>query len=292
MGKQQGKKKAKPTRQTWVIGDVHGWKPVLDRLLDRMAGEGFDVDRDHLWMVGDLVHRGPDSLGVLRWAKAMDERMSKRFVAVLGNHDLHLLATATGRRKQSADLMSILDADDADALLAWLRRRPLAHRATVAGQDVLLIHAGLWPEWNAGDAIDWARRAEAALRGPQGDALLPGRGPVDEEPADPDLVRAMEAFTLLRTLDARSAPCRDKGPPDQAPPGCWPWFDASPRRWRDHRVLFGHWAALGRHRGTTSDGRGVEGLDSGCAWGGALTALRLDDGVEIAEPNPDAERPG
>lgn len=287
--------------RTWVIGDIHGWKDVLDRLLHRLEREGLDYDRDRLWLVGDLVNRGPDSLGVLRWARDLEARMGDRFVTVLGNHDLHLLAAAAGRREPTDDLWPVLEADDADDLLAWLRRRPFAHRdkigvegegdgdakaAPVLLAPVLLVHAGLWPAWSGEDAIAWARKTETFLQGRRGDALLPGDPPTHEEPPDAELVHALEAFVSLRTLDARAAPCRHKGPPEDAPPGCWPWFDASPRAWRDHRVIFGHWAALGRHRDRRPDGTGVEGLDSGVAWGGELTALRLDDGAEWSESSP------
>jgi bis(5'-nucleosyl)-tetraphosphatase (symmetrical) len=148
---------------TYAIGDVHGCFETLRRLLRRVV---YDPARDRLWFVGDLVNRGPDSLGVLRWAAAQGDRI----VAVLGNHDLHLLARAEGisaARKRDT-LEEILEAPDRDDLLSWLRSRPLLHREG----EILLVHAGLFPEWTPAEAERLARDVEARLRGEKAPKLL------------------------------------------------------------------------------------------------------------------------
>ncbi|MEM9595479.1 MAG: symmetrical bis(5'-nucleosyl)-tetraphosphatase [Acidobacteriota bacterium] len=271
---------------TYAIGDVHGCARTLDLLLGDLP---FDAASDRLWMVGDLVNRGPDSLGVLRWARGQHEGLGDRFVTVLGNHDLHLIAAHLGvARRPQPDLDPILAADDGAELVAWLRRRPLLHR----DGDTLLVHAGLWPWWTPGDAESWARRAEVALRGDDAAELLGGvkaLGSTQREGGEAELARiatALFAFVHLRTLTADGDPCPHKGPPSTAPEGCRPWFEAPDRRTADRRVVFGHWAALGFHRG-----QGTLGLDSGCAWGGHLTAVRLDDGEVFQRPNSEKPPP-
>ncbi|HEX5760793.1 MAG TPA: symmetrical bis(5'-nucleosyl)-tetraphosphatase [Thermoanaerobaculia bacterium] len=256
---------------TWAIGDVHGCVATLRRLLERV---GFDRRRDRLWAVGDLVNRGPRSLEALRWAAAMGDRL----VAVLGNHDLHLLARARGiaepRRRDTLD--EVLAAPDRDDLLDWLIERPLLHREG----EWTLVHAGLFPAWTLAQAERLARDTEAALRGREGDALLRA---IDRKTAERweeglagrDRARAaLAAFARLRTLTADGRMCPDfTGPPAEAPDGCAPWFERPRRSAGRGTVVFGHWAALGLHRED-----GVVCLDSGAAWGRSLSALRLDDG--------------
>ena len=269
---------------TYVIGDVHGWKPGLDALLAELRP---DPERDRLWLVGDLVNRGPDSLGVLRWARETAERWGERFVNVLGNHDLHLLAMGEGLKKPNEDLAPILDAPDREPLLAWLRHRSFLHRQTLengAGGaiDVVMIHAGLRPSWTLTEAETWAGRLEDRLRSSEGSEILKGRAHLREgpEPARP-LANALHAFVTLRTCSDEGYPCSHKGPPDTAPEGCLPWFDVPEAAWRGEadRVIFGHWAALRLYRG-----EGVIGLDDGAAWGGPLTALCLEDDRIVQVP--------
>jgi bis(5'-nucleosyl)-tetraphosphatase (symmetrical) len=257
---------------TYAIGDVHGCFATLKRLLARI---GYSPGADRLWLVGDLVNRGPRSLAVLRWAARQDEA---RLVAVLGNHDLHLLARAAGlakeRRRDTLD--DILEARDRDELLTWLRRRPLLHREG----DLALVHAGLLPEWTIEEATALAQEVEAELQGERADRLL---GTLRDElpgPWSPKLAGtarrrlALAAFTRLRTLVPGRGLCNDfSGPPEQAPAGCIPWFDVPGRQSRGATFLFGHWAALGYMKKD-----GIVALDTGCAWGRELTALRLDDG--------------
>ncbi|HXO21560.1 MAG TPA: symmetrical bis(5'-nucleosyl)-tetraphosphatase [Thermoanaerobaculia bacterium] len=262
---------------TYAIGDVHGCFATLKRLLRRIA---FDRRQDRLWMVGDLVNRGPRSLEVLRWAVDLDGRI----VAVLGNHDLHLLARARGlaRARRRDTLEPVLEARDRDDLLAWLHARPLLHREG----SHLLVHAGLLPEWTLQAAEELAREVEEELRGSKAERLFKT---LKAEPPGPlrrrlsPLARrrlALSAFTRLRTLSAAGLPCLDfSGPPREAPAGCVPWFAAPGRKNRGARILCGHWAALGLLLEN-----GVAALDTGCVWGQSLTALRLDDGTVFQEP--------
>lgn len=264
---------------TWIVGDVHGWLEVFDRLLARVE---FDADRDRLWLVGDLVNRGPDSLGVLRRVRGLEQRLGDRFACVLGNHDLHFLAEEAGvARKKAPQLEELLAAKDAPELADWLRHRPLLHREG----EVVMVHAGLWPDWTAGDAAAWAARVEELIRKRKG-----GRRLLDPKNVPPELAeegRALYAFTALRTCSAEGEPCAFKGAPEVAPAGCLPWFAVPGRKSAAARIFFGHWAALGLHLGD-----GVAGLDSGCAWGESLTAYRLEDGRIVQEPNRGKPRQG
>ncbi len=262
---------------TWAIGDVHGQRAALERLFSRLD---FDFERDDLWLVGDLVNRGPDSLGVLRWARQMHERLGTRFVAVLGNHDLRLLACGAGiakpRPRDTVD--DVLGAPDAGELLAWLRRRPLCHRA--AGD--LLVHAGLLPGWSVAEAEKRAREAETAL---VADDELLADWHLRRTPKNSGRRRrrrTLEVLTGIRTCATDDKLCDWSGAPAGAPKGCRPWFSwarsKKARRRAATRVIFGHWAALGLHLAS-----GVCGLDSGAAWGGRLTALRLGDEKVVQE---------
>ena len=259
---------------TYAVGDVQGCFESLQRLLERLA---FRPGDDRLWLVGDLVNRGPDSLGVLRWAREHDGCVT----AVLGNHDLHLLGAAAGTRslRRRDTLAPVLEAPDRDELLAWLRARPLVHRE----DGRLLVHAGLAPAWTADDALAVAARCEAALQ--EGD----GREALDalQQPAPPAWSDGLEGaerlaagfgfLTRVRGVDADGRRLDEhKGPPAALPPGGVPWFDHPHRRSRDHTIVCGHWAALGLHLGDD-----VRALDSGCVWGQRLTALRLEDDAVV-----------
>nr|XP_061797953.1 bis(5'-nucleosyl)-tetraphosphatase, symmetrical-like [Nerophis lumbriciformis] len=255
---------------TYVIGDVHGCFDALARLLDQIA---LDYDHDDLWLTGDLVNRGPKSLRVLRWARATHQRMGDRFVAVLGNHDLHLLACARGLAKQRAKdtLERVLKAKDRDQLLSWLTSRPLLHRQ----QKTLLVHAGLLPEWKPKQAEQLARAIEQRLRGDQADPLLsfhPSNPSAELDSETEPLRAALAVMTRLRTLDPQGQPNSYSGPPATAPKGHTPWFEIAGRGSLKAEVICGHWAALGVHLAP-----GISALDSGAAWGGRLTALRLED---------------
>lgn len=257
---------------TWIVGDIHGWYEVFERILQRID---FSYQHDRLWLTGDLVNRGPDSLAMVRRARELESRLGERFVCVLGNHDLHLLAEVAGiARKKSAQLEAFLAAKDGEDLADWLRRRPLLHREG----ETLLVHAGLWPDWTVEVAEGWARRVEEILR-----KRKAGRRLLDPKAIPSELAaegHALYGFTGLRLCTAAGAPCSFKGKPAEAPAKCLPWFAVPGRRSAGTQIVFGHWAALGLHLGN-----GVVGLDSGCAWGGSLSAFCLEDGKIVQEPN-------
>ncbi|MGQ0429312.1 MAG: symmetrical bis(5'-nucleosyl)-tetraphosphatase [Gammaproteobacteria bacterium] len=255
----------------YAIGDLQGCHTELLQLLDRL---GFDPARDRLWLTGDLVNRGPDSLAVLRELRALGDRVT----AVLGNHDLHLLALAfapAGVRRREPGLVAVLDAPDAADLLAWLIARPLLHRDATLGWT--LIHAGLPPQWTLADALRAAREVEAALVGDPAALLsqMYGDQPDLWSPALAGIARlrfSVNCLTRLRFVDAEGRLLLSlKGPVADAPAGTVPWFRHPARRTRRDALVFGHWSALG-----FLSEPGLRCLDSGCVWGGTLAAIRLD----------------
>lgn len=263
----------------WAVGDVQGCAAELETLLGRLA---FDAARDRVWFVGDLVSRGPDSLEVLRRI----ERLGDSAVVVLGNHDLHLLALAHGAappRPADEPLLPVLEAPDRGRLLGWLQSRPLLHHDAALG--VTMVHAGLPPQWDLTLARDCAAELEAALRSEHSGRLFAtmyGNEPDlwrDDLTGDERLRYITNALTRLRVCDARGRLLlRFKGPLDRMPAGAMPWFRAPGRRWAGARVVCGHWSALGY-----VDEGGVLALDTGCVWGGTLTAQRIDaPGTPIA----------
>jgi bis(5'-nucleosyl)-tetraphosphatase (symmetrical) len=265
---------------TWVIGDIHGCWETLQRLLERIE---WVSERDELWLVGDLVNRGPSSLEVLRWAREHSERL----VAVLGNHDLHLLARAAGvaEAKEEDTLDEILAAPDRDELLGWLRARPLVHRF---GPSVM-VHGGLMPEWNIELTCGLADEVAVRLSGPDDkgfmEMLFGNRNTAWRPELDGDerLAAAAAIFTRLRMIGSDGqARLAFNGSPDDAPKGWRPWFATSAVLHQGYALLFGHWAQLGFHRV-----RDFACLDSGCVYGGSLTALRLTDGRVVHEPVAD-----
>jgi bis(5'-nucleosyl)-tetraphosphatase (symmetrical) len=256
----------------WAIGDIQGCYAELDELLQRIR---FNADRDLLLFTGDLVNRGPQSLATLRRIR----NLAANAIVVLGNHDLHLLAVAfvpDHRLRRSDTLDEVLDASDRDSLLAWLLERPLAHYDS-ARHD-LLVHAGLVPQWHAQQAAQLAGEVESALRhDPR--ALLsamygdePDRW--DESLTGEDRLRfIINVLTRVRVCTAQGrVDLRQKGPPEDSRAPWMPWFKVKERASAAVRVIFGHWSTLGFYRG-----EGVLALDTGCAWGGALTAVNLDD---------------
>lgn len=265
---------------TWVIGDIHGCWQTLQALLDRIA---WDRDRDDLWLVGDLVNRGPSSLEVLRWAYSNRDRLT----AVMGNHDLHLLARAVGAAKERKEdtLGEILSAPDRDELLRWLRSRPFLHHFG----PWVLVHAGLAPDWNIEFTCGLADTVSARIAGPGGDEgvrLLFSNRKISwslELEGDEQLAAAAAVFTRTRMVGPDGRARLDfAGPPKDAPKGWRPWFSASAVLRQGYALLFGHWAQLGYHRA-----HDVACLDSGCVYGGSLTALRLEDGRVAQEPMAD-----
>ena len=251
---------------TYAIGDVQGCYDELQQLLGSVA---FDRARDRLWFVGDLVNRGPKSLEVLRFVRDLAERA----IAVLGNHDLHLLAQHAGveRARKDDTFHDVLEASDGPELLAWLRGRPMMH---VEG-SYAMVHAGLLPQWSIERARSLGGEVERALTGPACESFLqnmyggkPDRW--DEALSGWDRLRVIvNAMTRMRFCDRQGRiDLRGKG--TQPRRGYRRWFETRPR---DERTLvFGHWSQLGlllQER--------VIGIDTGCVWGGALSALRLED---------------
>ena len=249
---------------------MQGCYEPLARLVDAI---GFDPARDRLWFTGDLVNRGPDSLACLRFVKGLGDAA----ITVLGNHDLHLLCVSEGveRRRKRDTVEDVLAAPDRDELLAWLRTRPLMH---VEGR-VALVHAGLLPEWSVPRARALASEVEKRLRAADYRALLERMYGDEPDRWDDGLegyarLRVIvNALTRLRVCDARGTMVlRFKGEPGEASEEWTPWFDMPGRRSRDHAIVCGHWSALG-----VQLREDLLSLDSGCVWGRALTAVRLQD---------------
>ncbi len=255
----------------YAIGDVQGCYDELLHLLDHIR---FDPASDTLWLTGDLVNRGPRSLEVLRFVRNLGDTA----VTVLGNHDLHLLATASGtrppRKKDSLD--AILHAEDRGELLTWLRHRPLLHRDQASGWA--MVHAGLPPQWNLAKAAACATELEAVLRGPKHRdffAHMYGDGPAvwdDKLKGIKRLRFITNCLTRLRYCDRKGRLALEaKGPPGTQSPRYMPWYTVPQRASEGERIVFGHWSTLGYR-----SEQGVYSLDTGCIWGGQLTALRLD----------------
>lgn len=257
----------------YAVGDVQGCLDALRGLLERVR---FDPACDELWLVGDVVNRGPDSLGVLRFVRSLGARAT----LVLGNHDLHLLAVAEGvRQLRGADtLRPVLDAPDRAELIGWLRGQPLLHSNLALGY--CMVHAGIPPHWDLATATALAREAEKWLATSGCAELVPNDAHELTE-LTPELTPAQRArvivsyFTRMRvcTADGRMDLVY-KGSAERAPAGYLPWFSHPDRKTRDVRLLFGHWAALqGR-----AEAENVFALDTGCVWGRELTMMRLEDG--------------
>jgi len=254
----------------YAVGDVQGCHAELVQLLETIR---FDPVTDRLWLVGDLVNRGPGSLEVLRLVKSLGDSA----ITVLGNHDLHLLAVATGvaelRRGDTLD--DILNVPDRDELMHWLRNQRLLH---VEG-DYVLVHAGLMPQWSVTQAEHYALEVEAALRSDDYATFLDrmyGNSPLnwDEYLAGYKRLRVIvNAFTRMRICtNEGEMEFNFKSEVQNIPDGYLPWFDVPKRASRDATVIFGHWSALGLK--VTPN---VIALDTGCLWGGPMTAIRLED---------------
>lgn len=258
----------------YAIGDIQGCCEALEDLLDVIH---FDPAADTLWFAGDLVNRGPDSLRTLRLIKSLGPAAN----SVLGNHDLHLVAVHFGhaKAKPKEGLQDILDAPDRDALIHWLLQRPMLLENT--GQRAVLTHAGIPPCWSLAEARQYARELEQALRGPNLPAFLAdmyGNTPAlwSRDLAGTIRLRVItNYFTRMRLCTpAGELDFAHKEGTDSLPAGLYPWFSLPNNGLEDYRLLFGHWAAL---EGRTHHPRAI-GLDTGCVWGGKLTAYRLEDG--------------
>ena len=277
----------------YLIGDVQGCDAALGRLLDTLA---FSPSRDQLVLLGDLVNRGPESAAVLRRV----QRLGGAAQSLLGNHDLHLLGVAHGVRKAGRrdTLAELLAAPDRDALLDWLRQQAMALHRRIGGRDLLMVHAGVLPQWDVQDTLACAAELEAVLRGPAlGDFLhdMYGNQPDRWDPAlrGPARLRVIvNALTRLRLCTAKGVMEFDsKDGLNEAPLGFMPWFDVPGRRTADAVVAFGHWSTLGYV--SRPD---LLATDTGCIWGGCLTAVRigatLDERERIDVQCEQAQKPG
>jgi len=261
---------------TYVIGDVQGCHDALQRLLELC---GFRK-KDRIWFTGDLVNRGPQSADVLRLAI----KLGPRCQAVLGNHDLHLLARAEGlvepRRNDTLD--DVLEAPDRDELLDWLRARPF-----VLDEDPwLLVHAGVLPTWDLDELLGRAAHASKVLRSRKGRKMLRRLATLEDPEPGVDrndhpvreAVTTARILTNLRCCDREGSPRLGyTGPPEEAGNGLRPWYDAKGRKKIRRTLICGHWAAQGVRR--TKD---MVALDSGCVWGHSLSAFRIDDEALVA----------
>jgi bis(5'-nucleosyl)-tetraphosphatase (symmetrical) len=262
---------------TYAIGDVQGCFDELQALLRKVDFKS----TDRLWFVGDLVNRGPKSLAVLRFVRGLGERA----VTVLGNHDLHLVAQYEGVEKPKAKdtFQDVLDAPDAGELIAWLRRQPMVH----AEGGYALVHAGLLPQWSIAKAQRLGAEVSAALQAPEFLAHMYG----DKPDRWDDALTGWDRLRVIVNAMTRMRYCDRTGRMDLSRAGTEPakgfarWFET--RRQEDQTLLFGHWSQLG-----LVVRPGFIGLDSGCIWGGKLSALRLEDRVLHQLACDGYQRPG
>jgi bis(5'-nucleosyl)-tetraphosphatase (symmetrical) len=268
---------------TYAIGDVQGCFRELQDLLDCI---NFDQTNDRLWFTGDLVNRGPDSLATLRFVKNLNA------INVLGNHDLHLLAVSEGIDKHSGKdtLEDVLHAKDRDELLHWLRHLPLLHFDSQLG--FMMVHAGLPPQWDLQKATTLTGEVEQVLRSKHYRKLLDNMYGNQPDRWD-DRLTGMERLRFIINALTRSRyysvdgiiDLVHKGSPGNQTHDLFPWFSLDSRKTRKQKILFGHWASI--HAGNLHDFEqfNVYPLDTGCVWGGRLTALRLEDGEYFYVPS-------
>ncbi len=256
---------------TYAIGDIQGCLSSLKALLKII---NFNFNEDHLWLAGDLVNRGPDSLSTLRFVK----KNSKNVTIILGNHDIHLIKLASKGEKKSCSsdtLDETLNAHDIQDLIDWLRHQPLFHE----NSDYALVHAGLHPEWSTSQAKDLAIEVQEQLRGPSWRnfmSVVYGNKPNQwtNQLQNHERWRViLNALTRLRVCSGTGVMDLEfKGGVCEIPPGFMPWFKVPKRQSRKKTIIFGHWSSLGLY-----DQDNVIGIDSGCVWGQHLTAVRLED---------------
>ncbi|MDP1664068.1 MAG: symmetrical bis(5'-nucleosyl)-tetraphosphatase [Methylobacter sp.] len=258
----------------YAIGDIQGCFDELLRLLDTIS---FNEHTDQLWFAGDLVNRGPKSLETLRFVKSLGDSA----ITVLGNHDLHLLAASCAPKNiahKKDSLLPILEAPDRDELIDWLRHRPLFH----FNDDFCLVHAGLPPQWDFKKTKKMALLAEQALKDTDYQAFLKqmyGNKPniwSSNLKGVEKLRFIINCFTRMRYCDVNGRlDFVNSGPPGSQPKSLVPWFEVPKRKNADMRIIFGHWSALGYYEGPN-----CYAIDTGCLWGGQLTALKLGEQVQ------------
>ncbi len=263
---------------TYAIGDIQGCLEPLQCLLKKI---NFNPAQDKLWLAGDVINRGPDSLATLRFLYALRDSIT----LVLGNHDLHFIAVYYGLRKAGKNdtLEQLLAAPDRADLVYWLRRQKLVHHD--AALNFTMVHAGIPPQWSIENALGYSREVEQVLQGDTPELLLEnmyGNYPA----AWNDNLQGAERLRVITNYFTRMRFCsaggelelQTKESSDAAPAGFAPWFSLSGRKMRNDKIIFGHWAALEGRANT----KNIYALDTGCVWGGELTALRLEDEVRFS----------
>ncbi|MBJ7537010.1 symmetrical bis(5'-nucleosyl)-tetraphosphatase [Marinomonas transparens] len=265
---------------TYVIGDLQGCLAPLIQLLEEIS---YQPEQDKLWFAGDLINRGPESLETLRFVKSLGNNAK----VILGNHDLHLLAVSYGHSalKRADTFSDILTASDRDDLMNWLRQQSLCHYD--AQLNVIMTHAGIPPCWNLQQTQSLAKEVENKLRSDSADeffAVMYGNKPNQwtEELTGLDRLRAITNYlTRMRFCDANSKlDLKSKEGPNTAQKGYAPWFNYPTQLPDGCHIAFGHWAALEG----SSPHKHIHALDTGCVWGGSLTALRLEDKKRFSTP--------
>lgn len=269
----------------YAIGDIQGCFDELLKLLDKIS---FNEHSDQLWFAGDLVNRGPKSLETLRFVKSLGDSA----VTVLGNHDLHLLVASCAPKiaNKKDTLLPVLEAPDRDELIHWLRHRPLFH----FNEDFCLLHAGLPPQWDFKKTQKMARQAEKALKAPDYQVFLKqmyGNKPNvwSSSLKGVDKLRfIINCFTRMRYCDINGQlDFIESGPVGSQPKSLMPWFNVPKRKNADMRIIFGHWSSLGYYEGPN-----CYAIDTGCLWGGQLTALKLGEPVQrFSIDCPQARKP-
>jgi bis(5'-nucleosyl)-tetraphosphatase (symmetrical) len=260
---------------TYAIGDVQGCYDELQALIARI---GFDETRDRLWFVGDLVNRGPKSLDVLRFVRSLE----KRTITVLGNHDLHLITQFEGIEKKRKDdtLTDVLSAPDAKELVAWLRARPLMH----VERGWAMVHAGLLPQWTIDFAVALGKEVQDALAAPNYRDFLANMYGTKPR-AWGDSLAGWDRLRVIVNAMTRMRFCKPDGEMDfhttgkKPPAGFLPWHET--RKGPERQIVFGHWSTAGLQLNDR-----VAGIDTGCIWGGPLSALRLEDRWLAQVPSP------
>lgn len=274
----------------YAIGDIQG---CYQELLDLLNEINFDQTKDQLWFTGDLVNRGPLSLETLQFVKELGDKA----IVTLGNHDLHLLAVSlnTADKQPKDTIDTILDAPDRNNLLDWLRSQPLLHHDNKTG--FVLIHAGLLPQWDLGQAIELANEVEHALTADNHTdffAHMYGNKPdhwSDDLQGWDRLRVIVNTFTRMRYCDEKgNFTLKEKGPPGTQAKPCQPWFTVPSRKTKKEKIIFGHWSTVYFGNIKYFQKYNVYPLDTGCIWGGTLTALRLDDEKIFNVPSKQPKR--
>lgn len=263
---------------TYAFGDIQGCYDELQALLELIQ---FDPTRDTLWFAGDLVNRGPKSLETLRFIRSL----GKSAVTVLGNHDLHLMACAHGIKKVKGSLAAILEADDCDELLNWLAQQPLVHHSK--SLNYTMVHAGIPPIWSVKKSLKLSSEVESVLQSDQRQHFFEHMYGDQPDCWDNEL-SGMTRLRVITNYFTRMRFCNDQGQlelqtketADKWPEGFKPWFSFDSEKHLGSRIIFGHWAAL---QGKTESNQFI-GLDTGCVWGGSLTAFRLEDQAFFSLP--------